>query len=105
MPHRATPLQVWFESGIPELDVPPRSWVFWWPFQRRFAVYTPRDEYDHGVILNHIEQGLGVLTTLPGPGVVEAIRAAVGQPHHLAEESPQPAPSNSVPPRHLRLLD
>lgn len=96
------PIQTWWEDGIPDLGIPPKAWVFWWPSQRRYS-YHVQCGYDHGVILNQLELGRGIVTNLPGPGVAEEIRAAMGSSSPVAG-APPPEPPASPPRRHLKLV-
>lgn len=95
------PITQHFPDGIPELGIPPGAHVFLWISQRRYAYYVERNEYDHGVIFNHMMQDLGTEVS-PGPGVVEHLREAMtaGRP-----SGPRPTPSPRAPARsRLRLV-
>lgn len=92
-------IQVWFENGLPELGIPPQSWVFWWPWEGRYTYVVERG-YDHGVILNQIESGNGEVTSLPSPGVLDQFRAAVAAGSQPRD--PRSVPGGQLP--YLRLL-
>lgn len=73
----ATKYHLYATHGIPELGIPPHSHVFWWPFERRYGWYAT-GPYDHGVILNNLEQGR--LIPADDCADLSAVRQAAGLP-------------------------
>lgn len=99
------PLVYLAPDGLAELGVPPGSTVLVWPSQMRWA-HIEDHGYDHGVLLNAAELGRLVPIT-PGPGSLEALRAAIGVPGHRPSAAADPPPPPPAPPARppLRLLD
>lgn len=98
------PLCEYFPAGIPELGIPPGAHVFLWIAARRYAYYVERNEYDHGVIWNHMMQDRSV-PVIPGPGVVEHLALVMGARQPASPSSPPPSSGPAGPGRaHLRLL-
>lgn len=91
-----------FPDGIPELGIPQGAHVFLWIAEQRYAYYVERNEYDHGVIFNHMMQDRSI-SLLPGPGLIEHLRVAM-EAGRLASRPPASALSPKPAPSHLRLV-